>query len=70
MSEWSENEGEGDDSSGDEQPGSMPFFKDMPPRHVKGSRRTIFAFIVVVILVPVVVGGLFYLLRSLQSPGY
>ncbi len=70
MSESPENEPEKDESSRDDEPGSMPFFKDVPPRHVKGSRRVIFAFIALVILVPLFIGGLFYLLRSLQSPGY
>ena len=71
MSDLSETEEEEQgESSETDAPGDMPLFKDMPARHVKGSRRTILAIIMIAILLPLVVGGLFYLLRSLQSPGY
>ncbi len=52
-----------------EEPGSMPLFIDIPPRHVKGSRAAIFFFIALAVLVPIVLGVLFYLLRTLQAPG-
>ncbi len=70
MNQKSDNEEEGEKASDDQASGSMPFFRDMPPRHVKGSRRTVFFFIAVAILLPLVIGGMFYLLRSLQSPGF
>lgn len=47
--------------------GDMPLFQDMPPRHIKGTRRLIFAGLALIIALPVVIGLLFYLLRSLVT---
>lgn len=46
-------------------PGSMPLFKDMPPRHIKGARRFVIGGLILAIAIPVGIGLLFYILRSL-----
>lgn len=50
-------------------PGSMPFFQDIPPRHVKGSKRVIVVGLLLTIGIPIVLGLLFFLLRSMVNPG-
>jgi len=53
----------------DSPPGQMPFFQEIPPRHAKGSRRFILMGLLLAISIPIVLGLVFVLLRSLVSPG-
>lgn len=57
----------GDDSSKAKRAagGAMPLFQDMPPRHIKGTRRFIIAGLILAIAIPTGLGLLFYVLRSL-----
>ena len=45
--------------------GAMPLFQDMPPRHIKGTRRFVIGGLILAIAIPVGLGALFYILRSL-----
>lgn len=43
----------------------MPLFQDMPPRQIKGARRFVIGGLILAIAIPIGIGLLFYVLRSL-----
>ena len=45
--------------------GAMPLFQDMPPRQIKGARRFVIGGLILAIAIPIGIGLLFYVLRSL-----
>lgn len=47
--------------------GDMPLFQDMPPRHIKGTRRFVIGGLILAIAIPLGIGALFYVLRSLVA---